>query len=79
MANGMGNRVLFACVHRSQLLPNGGRPHPDELGEITATLRSALATAKGRGHPIGRTDEAEERWGQLYEEMADHLPAEDSP
>jgi hypothetical protein len=40
--NGFANRCLWAAVHRSQCLPEGGNPNPQELSAVVADLRRAL-------------------------------------
>jgi hypothetical protein len=63
VANGFGNRHLFAYVKRSKLLPEGGGdldilPFADALGK-----RLAFAQSVGE---MRRTQEARELWGEVY-------------
>ena len=48
-ANGFGNRIIWACVKRSQCLPEGGQVDPDELDPLVRELSEAVTFAKGVG------------------------------
>jgi hypothetical protein len=63
--NGFANRFLWACVHRSQLLPSGGRldevvlrPLADRLGQVLATAEQIDYMARDRA--------AEQLWATIY-------------
>ena len=45
MANGYANRFLFACVHRSKMLPFGGDAL--DVAELGTRTRAAIETARG--------------------------------
>lgn len=69
-ANGFANRFLFAMVRRSQLLPYGGDLDDSDQRALGAKVRHALE----RGRTIGllrRTVAANDRWAELYSEMAE--------
>lgn len=70
IANGLVNRFLVAAVRRSQLLPSGGSPPPAELDRLSTEIGATLREIRRFGR-IHRTPEAEERWIDLYEEIAD--------
>jgi hypothetical protein len=69
MANGFGNRILWICARRAQLLPHGG--HLDQAGlaplieEIGAVVTAARSIRLMRRDP-----EAEEIWGALYPDLS---------
>jgi hypothetical protein len=46
MANGFGNRFLYACVRRSKLLPHGGNLDADVIGPLGAATHAALMGAR---------------------------------
>jgi hypothetical protein len=73
VANGYANRHLFALVRRSQLLPSGGALTDADLGRLSTDLRMALTEARKIG-TLRRTPEAEERWAELYYQMAADEP-----
>jgi hypothetical protein len=46
MANGFGNRFLFACARRSKLLPFGGSLTEDDVRAMAAEIRIAVQRAR---------------------------------
>lgn len=64
-ANGFGNRILWACVKRSRLLPEGGNLERRALDGVAQEVRSALAFAKSAGE-LKRDGEARKVWIQAY-------------
>lgn len=70
VANGFVNRYLIAAVRRSQLLPSGGALPATDLDRLSTEVGATLAEI-GRFGRIGRTAEAEERWIELYKQMAE--------
>lgn len=64
-ANGFGNRFLWVCVHRSKLLPEGGRLPADEREELVARTREALLAARKAGE-VRRDAEAKAIWAEIY-------------
>jgi len=73
MANGFANRHLFALVKRSRLLPSGGNLDEETVDALGHKTRAALESARSVGRLV-RTPEAEERWAELYYEMAADTP-----
>jgi hypothetical protein len=67
-ANGFGNRILWTCVHRSQLLPEGGQLEEIDWSSILERLRAAVLFARGVGE-VRRTPEAREIWRSIYENL----------
>jgi hypothetical protein len=72
-ANGFANRFLFALVRRSKLLPSGGKLTDDERSYLSSITRAALDAARKVGL-VRRTGDAEARWAELYEALAENDP-----
>ena len=71
MANGWGNRVLWICVRRAQLLPDGGGADLTQLAPLTQVLREVSQTAGRLGPgPIGRDPEATAVWRDVYPDLS---------
>jgi hypothetical protein len=73
VANGFANRFLFASVRRSKRLPNGGDPDEHEISRLVRLLRTRLGDARRAGR-MRRSPDADARWAELYEIMADDEP-----
>jgi hypothetical protein len=72
MANGFGNRILWACVRRSQLLPDGGDlPH---WGQIVQRLHDALSFARKCARPVVRDEQARAIWHRVYGPLSEGKP-----
>lgn len=70
---GLAGRNLWVLVKRSHRLPNGGNV-PDDIALHHGTIiGKAIATARGSGL-LARTPEAEMRWAEVYNELADDDP-----
>jgi hypothetical protein len=65
MANGFGNRLLFCCARRAQLLPDGTPVEDLRLGPLVMALRRVLVDGE-RITVVHRDPEAAERWRALY-------------
>lgn len=63
LLNGLGNRILWVCVRRSKLLPEGGNI-PD-MGQYAEELAEALSFAS-TGPQCGKSDEAAALWKRVY-------------
>ena len=69
MGNGFANRMLFVLARRSRLNPRGDTA-PDSLYiDIAKPLSTALEAFRRLGR-FRRTNEAEERWAEIYDEIA---------
>lgn len=74
MANGFGNRILWACAKRSKLLPHGG----GVTGDLAPIIRKLIdATRKTRS--LGDTrlqfdSEARLLWEQVYGDLSEGKP-----
>lgn len=70
VSNGFANRFLFVSVRRSKRLPNGGDPDESDISRLVLLLRTRLMEARRAGR-LRRSPEADARWAELYEIMAD--------
>lgn len=73
IANGYGNRHLFACVKKSKDLPSGGELDDRTVAELGAKVRDRLTEARKRSI-LRRSEEAEAYWSDLYFKMSDDDP-----
>jgi hypothetical protein len=68
-ANGFANRILWATVRRSKLLPDGGEIHRLDLSDVTRRLREAAEFARTVGE-MGRSGLARDIWHAVYPRLA---------
>jgi hypothetical protein len=73
MANGFGNRHLWACVRRSKELPEGGRVEESALAALRERLADA-AKAAGKCGEIRRDDQARAIWREVYGALSADRP-----
>lgn len=66
VANGFGNRFLYAAIQRTQLLPFGGDLEEDDYRDMGRQIRTALHDARKIGRMRFATD-ARTKWAELYE------------
>jgi hypothetical protein len=65
--NGFANRCLWACVQRSQCLPDGGNVNTEIQSTIARRLRLAVEWVQGQGELRFRRDPAAaELWNEHY-------------
>lgn len=69
MANGFGNRFLFVCAQRTQLLPHGAGADDLVLAPLGVALRRVLAHAQTVG-VMARDAATARRWEQVYPELS---------
>jgi len=69
MANGFGNRILWACVRRSKELPEGGAFHRVDVAPFVRRLTEAVDFARATGE-VRRDDEARELWREVYSPLS---------
>jgi Domain of unknown function (DUF3854) len=69
MANGFGNRFLWACVRRARLLPEGEGVDSARLQPLTEALGKVVTAAKNIGQ-IRRDPEAAEFWRAVYPDLS---------
>ncbi len=72
-ANGFGNRILWFCVQRSKVLPEGGRIHEVDFAPFLKQLGGAVTFAASAGE-VGRDPEARSLWAQVYPELSEGKP-----
>jgi hypothetical protein len=73
MANGLGNRFLFACVRRSKSLPFGGNLSLEEVTRLGAEVGFAIERACQIGEVRWRPDGAE-GWERIYDALSEAKP-----
>lgn len=69
MANGFGNRILWACVRRAQLLPEGAGVDDQHLQPLERELRDVVSAATASG-PMARDGEAAAAWREVYPDLS---------
>jgi hypothetical protein len=72
-ANGFGNRFLWLCVRRVQLLPEGGNYPHKALAPLQQRLVEAIFAAR-RVAGMLRSDAARLRWREIYATLAEGSP-----
>jgi hypothetical protein len=72
-ANGFGNRILWLCVRRSKVLPEGGSLDPADLAPLQDRLRKAVEFARGVDE-MARDEQARKVWHAVYEELSEGKP-----
>jgi hypothetical protein len=73
VGNGFGNRFLWLCVRRSNILPEGGELKESALTSLVMRLRRAVDAAI-KGHAITRDDVARAMWREVYPELSEGKP-----
>lgn len=73
MGNGFANRFLWICTARSKELPEGGSLSDEQLSQLTAGLRDAVAFGQTVGE-MKRDDSIKEMWASIYHEVAAEAP-----
>jgi len=73
LLNGFANRYLFAVVRRSKRLPSGGRVSDADLSSLIRQIRIRVTEAR-KVQTLRRSPEAEGRWEQIYNQIADDEP-----
>jgi hypothetical protein len=73
MANGFGNRFLFACVRRSKFLPFGGDLREADVVAMAAQIRVAVQRAR-EVRRVRMTSRAAEAWKAIYADLSADRP-----
>jgi hypothetical protein len=73
MANGFGNRFLFASVRRSKLLPFGGDLPEAALFETASKVRLGVDRARTVGR-VGMSPQARQAWIEIYHDLSAGKP-----
>jgi hypothetical protein len=68
-ANGFANRILWAAVRRSKLLPDGGDIKRLNFSDINRRLRQAAQFARSIGE-VRRSNAARDIWHAVYPRLA---------
>jgi hypothetical protein len=75
VAGGLGNRFLWLCVKRAQLLPEGGRPPADVMCELQREVKRVVENVRLTGVAEYRRDEAaRELWYAEYARLSADVP-----
>jgi hypothetical protein len=73
IANGFGNRFLFACTRRAQSLPFGGELSDEAVGGLATMVQERLIGARGIG-AVGWADDGRAGWIEIYRELSEGRP-----
>ncbi len=73
IANGFGNRFLWANVKRSKSLPDGGNLNKNELIELKQRLSEAVKFGK-QPQELKRNEDARLLWHDVYQELSEGKP-----
>jgi hypothetical protein len=73
MANGLGNRFLFACVRRSKSLPFGGNLSLQDIARLGGEVSLAIERASQIGEVQWSPDGAE-GWKDIYDALSEAKP-----
>ncbi|WP_454063772.1 DUF3987 domain-containing protein [Candidatus Nitrospira salsa] len=71
--NGFANRILWVCVRRSNILPEGGAFDRVNLSPWIEQLRQVIEFSRGVGE-IKRDEEAKEIWSIVYPSLSEGKP-----
>jgi hypothetical protein len=73
ISNGFANRILWWCVRRAQVLPEGGIPPLEILAPLKNRLQEAVSFAS-QATLLTRDSDARTRWHQIYHALATTQP-----
>lgn len=71
--NGFGNRILWFCVKRSKVLPEGGQLSEVDFAPFLSRLKEATLFAQCAGE-VTRTPEARALWAKVYPDLSEGKP-----
>ncbi len=72
--NGFGNRILWFCVKRSKVLPEGGRIHEVDFAPFLKRLGAVVDFCAERRGSIPGRHEARKLWAEVYPELSEGKP-----
>lgn len=73
--NGFANRLLWCCIKRSKLLPEGGSVPEAEMESLSRRLRGVLEWAWYRGNfELRRDSAARDLWMAVYPSLSEGVP-----
>jgi hypothetical protein len=73
ITNGFGNRFLWVCVKRWQLLPHGGHLDDAVRADLAKRFKEAVEFGKRAGR-IGMARDAYDAWTEVYPELSAERP-----
>jgi hypothetical protein len=68
--NGFANRFLWVCARRSKILPEGGRLHEVDFGQVIREIDAAANFAR-QACKIQRDEQARAMWAEIYGELSE--------
>ncbi|MBA4395554.1 MAG: hypothetical protein C0407_18535, partial [Desulfobacca sp.] len=71
--NGFGNRIIWVCVRRSKVLPEGGRIREVNFNPLLTKIKQAVDFGREVGE-IRKDKEATEIWAAVYPELSEGKP-----
>jgi len=71
--NGMGNRILWSCVRRTNILPFDGEWDPIEMGKIKGLTKAALEAAHKSGEVVW-AESGRNLWRDCYATLTRDRP-----
>jgi Protein of unknown function (DUF3987) len=71
--NGFANRFLWVVARRTQLLPDGGNVPERVINRFVPKIAHAVGLARRHGE-VKRTEAGEQRWQELYYDLAADEP-----
>jgi hypothetical protein len=73
--NGFANRLLWCCIKRSKVLPEGGRIPEADIATLADRLRAVIQWAREKGEmEMRRDDAARGLWATVYPRLSGGLP-----
>src|SRR5262249_5133962 len=73
LANGFGNRFLYACIRRSKILPHGGALDANAIDLLGAATLEALMATRAIGR-VTMQPEATQLWEDVYPQLSEGRP-----
>jgi hypothetical protein len=70
IANGFGNRFLFACVRRARRLPFGGELSDEATTKLAVTVHECLVNARDIGI-VGWAADGRTGWVNIYDKLSE--------
>jgi hypothetical protein len=71
MANGWGNRFLFACVKRARKLPHGGTLTDEQIEELGTTIYHLVQSLSKQ---LTMDTGAHKFWSKIYDDLSEDRP-----
>jgi hypothetical protein len=72
-ANGFGNRVIWLCVSRSKILPEGGSLSQEDFLELITMLSEIISRAR-TVERLQRNDSTRDLWAKVYRDLSEGRP-----